>query len=77
MNGAVISDGAVAFETVADLNWNIVGVGDLDGDGKSDIVWRNGATGETLAWLMSGAAVLSRSPLTTVPDLNWRVASGH
>jgi len=52
-------------------------VGDLDGDGKSDIVWRNGATGETLAWLMSGAAVLSRSPLTTVPDLNWRVASGH
>ena len=29
---------------------------DLDGDGKSDLVWRNMSTGATRAWLMNGVA---------------------
>src|SRR5262245_36136955 len=75
MSGATISGGAVGFEVVADLNWNITGVGDFDGDGKSDIQWRNSATGENMAWFMSGATILSRPLLNTVADLNWQPAA--
>jgi len=28
--------------------WKIIGVGDVDGDGKSDLVWHNTATGAVL-----------------------------
>ncbi|HYR27718.1 MAG TPA: hypothetical protein VEU30_04595, partial [Thermoanaerobaculia bacterium] len=28
--------------------------GDFNGDGKSDLVWRNTATGQTVVWLMNG-----------------------
>jgi hypothetical protein len=30
--------------------WTIVGVGDYDGDGKSDVLWRNSSTGQVGAW---------------------------
>ena len=30
--------------TLADLNWKVAGTGDFDGDGKSDIYWRNTST---------------------------------
>jgi chitodextrinase len=74
MNGATISGGAANFATVADLNWSIAGVGDFDGDGKSDILWRNGATGEISIWLMNGATILSRPVFGAVTDLNWGIA---
>jgi chitodextrinase len=74
MNGGTISGGAVGFAAIADLNWNIAGVADFDGDGKADILWRNGATGENLLWLMNGAAIASAVSVNAMPDLNWRLA---
>jgi uncharacterized repeat protein (TIGR03803 family) len=34
--------------------WAVVGVSDLDGDGKSDLVWQNTSTNEWGYWLMNG-----------------------
>jgi hypothetical protein len=34
--------------------WSIVGVGDMNGNGKADIVWYNSQTGETQVWYMDG-----------------------
>src|SRR5258708_19048992 len=73
MNGTTISGGATNLATVTDLNWRIAGSGDFDGDGKSDILWRHGATGEISIWFMNGATILSAPVFGAVTDLNWSI----
>jgi len=48
---------------------------DLDGDGKTDVMWRNVITGETYAWLMNGLSIASGNYLPPVADQNWQVRS--
>lgn len=43
------------------LPFRIVGVTDMDGDARADIVWHNEATGETQIWFMDGHRVASRA----------------
>jgi hypothetical protein len=50
----------------------VAGVGDFNGDGDADILWRNAATGEVDMWLMNGVTVASTATLLTDP--NWSVA---
>src|SRR5204862_460854 len=47
---------------------------DFSGDGRSDVLWRNSATGENYIYLMNGAAVRTEGFLRTVEDPNWPVA---
>lgn len=47
---------------------------DLDGDGRSDVVWRNTTTGEAAAWLMDGPVVVSGAVLPTVPT-SWAIVA--
>jgi hypothetical protein len=69
--GNVLSTGPVT--TVSDLTWKIVGVGDYDGDGAADILWRNSATGENYLYLMDGRTIRQAGALPGLPDLNWKV----
>ncbi len=73
MNGATLLSSGAVFATVADLNWSIAGVADFDGDGKSDILWRNSVTGENTLWLMSGTSMSSGAPVNAVPG-SWSMA---
>ena len=34
--------------------WSIVGTNDMNGDGRSDIIWNNSSTGEIQVWFMDG-----------------------
>ena len=43
------------------------GAGDLDGDGKTDLVWRNTSTSDTYTWKMNGAAIVAAGSLGIVP----------
>src|SRR6266850_97461 len=45
MNGTAILGGEGYLRTVADLGWNVAQIGDFDGDGKADILWRHASTG--------------------------------
>ncbi len=51
--------------------WSVVGTGDFNGDGMTDIAWRDSA-GDTGIWLMSGANVLSAGSLGNIPT-TWSI----
>jgi hypothetical protein len=53
MNGAQIT--AVDLQNVSN-SWHIDGTGDFNGDGKSDILWRND-NGQVSIWMMNGAQI--------------------
>jgi len=75
MNGLAIKAGEGYLRTVADLDWTVAAVGDFDGDGKADILWRKGVTGENYVYPMNGTAIKpAEGYLRTVADANWRVA---
>jgi len=64
---------AAFFQSIGDPNWKIAGTGDFDGDGQTDLIWRNYATGENASWLMNGTTLRTSVYLPSVPDLNSRL----
>ena len=39
-------------------NWQLQGVGDFNGDGMSDILWRSPVTGQMVIWLVDGRQMI-------------------
>src|SRR2546421_9935146 len=75
MDGTTIKPSEGFIRTVADQNWQVAGIGDFDGDGKDDILWRNASTGQNYLYPMDGLAIKSTEGyLRTVADQNWQVA---
>jgi FG-GAP-like repeat len=57
-------------------NWLLAGVADIDGDQKSDLLWRNLSDGTTYVWRMDGTKISSTQqidPGLTVSS-DWEVA---
>ncbi len=80
MNGSVITASSdLSANGVAarpDASWSVAGIGDFDGDGKSDILWRN-ANGTLATWLMNGATIspgtITFNGVAVSPDASWHV----
>jgi VCBS repeat protein len=74
MTGNVQWD-SVTVSTVPDLDWEIAGLADMNGDGMLDFIWRHASIGKIAAWFMQDAVfqiavLMSPSALT---DTNWRI----
>ena len=67
MNGTTISK-TVDFGAVP-LTQAIAGIGDFDGNGSNDILWRDNQ-GNVSMWLLNGTSILSTTVLGNV-GLNW------
>jgi len=74
MNGTTAKAGSALISPVTDLNWKVMGVGDFNKDGKSDILWRNQSTGQNAIWMMNGTTVAAGTALIApAADLNWKM----
>ncbi|MBA2304792.1 MAG: chitobiase/beta-hexosaminidase C-terminal domain-containing protein, partial [Acidobacteria bacterium] len=76
MNGTTVIDGTLLVPAqVADPDWRIVGTGDLNAEGKTDLVWQHLALGYLATWHMDGITQIRGLELTPdrVVDTAWRI----
>jgi hypothetical protein len=73
MNGATVSSAGGLGNVPA--TWSVADTGDYDGDGKSDLLWRD-SLGNTAIWFMNGVAVSSAGSVGNIP-IAWTVQSAN
>jgi hypothetical protein len=56
-------------------SWIIAETGDFNGDGFSDILWRN-ANGDVAIWLINGTQILSAPDVGNVP-MSWTIQGAN
>jgi len=70
MNGTQFCASGTPGTVEPALGLAIKGVGDFDGDGKADLLWRNMNTGSLTIWFMDGMSVASSGNAGTIP-ISW------
>ncbi len=57
------------------LDWQIVGIGDYNGDGRDDILWRNSQSGAISDWLgtATGGWAINDANAQQAAPLSWSV----
>lgn len=50
---------------------------DFNGDGQSDLLWRNTSSGANALWLMDGTSTITTVALNQLTDTHWDVAAVH
>jgi YD repeat-containing protein len=76
---SLLPTGQGGAAVLADMNWEIRGVGDFNGDGKPDLLWQNQSTGDVAVWTFSNQQRITTLWLSLLSgthgdsDLNWKV----
>jgi hypothetical protein len=72
----LLNGGAVSLGTVTDQEWRLVGAGDFNRDGHTDLVWHHNTQGWISIWTMAGDTRISAAYATPdrVVDTDWRIA---
>jgi len=72
LNGlAVASVQQIANSTVVSSRLRVAGIGDLNGDGKDDVIWRRTGTGAVSAWLMNGLTLEAAGSIAANSPASW------
>jgi hypothetical protein len=78
MNGSVLQSGTfLTPPAFTDVNWQTVGTGDFNSDGKTDILWRHAVSGQNVVWFLEGTSLTSGA-FTNPPalvDVSWRMVA--
>jgi hypothetical protein len=72
MDGLNVTAGA-DIGSVSDLDWQIVGTGDFNRDGKVDLLWHHATSGRVRVWYLDGVSIIAGADVSTVADLNWKI----
>jgi Domain of unknown function (DUF4347)/FG-GAP-like repeat len=72
MDGSNVVSSQLTSTPTLDKSWKAAGTGDFNGDGKSDILWRND-DGSIALWQMNGTNVSSKLTSTPRLDNSWKI----
>ena len=56
-------------------SWQVAGLGDVDGDGRTDVVWRQAEGGRLAIWFMAGAEVRAVDEYLVGGGGHWRLGA--
>ncbi|MCY7273332.1 MAG: FG-GAP-like repeat-containing protein [Phormidesmis sp. CAN_BIN44] len=76
MNGTTLLPGTGYISNTPALSWVIEDSGDYNGDGKTDLLWRNTATNQVAVWELDGTQLQPGTDyVSTIASLDWQVAA--
>jgi alpha-tubulin suppressor-like RCC1 family protein len=74
MNGLTpVAGGQAIIYDGSDKSWFVKAAGDLNGDGKSDLIWQHSGNGSCVGYIMNGASVTTWGFIYQGGDPNWTV----
>ena len=76
MNGTRAASGSyLTPRSFADVNWQIRGLADFNGDGHTDVLWHHQKTGDLYVWMLDGTVTTAGSYLDprSFSDTNWQI----
>ncbi|MBD1874557.1 DUF4347 domain-containing protein [Nodosilinea sp. FACHB-131] len=75
MDNINFSRGDFLSPAVTDVTWDIKALGDLNGDGQSDLIWQHKVSNQVAVWLMDGVNLMSSALVPTAGTAGWKVAA--
>ena len=75
MSSSQTVQSTIDLPALPNTSYRIGGAGDFNGDGRLDLMWRNGSTGQNAVWLMNGATVSGTLDLPSIPNTAYVVGA--
>ncbi len=75
LSGGVFTQSGVIVYTEPNTAWKVIAAADFNGDGKTDILYRNDSTGQVYILLMNGTSIAEQGLVYTEPNLSWKIVA--
>jgi hypothetical protein len=72
-SNTTVTVSAAATVSAANQGWDVVGTGDLDGDGRADVILQNANTGQIYGYTLSGSTITASRSIGAGSNFGWRV----